>query len=439
MSSTFTELPTGSILSALLAAPSRVLYVSKDGNDSTATGSFNKPYLTVTKALSTITTATGTDPYWVIVGPGSFTETAPFSIKDNVAILGSGMDETTIASSDASLIRYRPAAAGSKRARLHNLTISGGIDFTADPAATVAATLTCHRVNFTGSAAHIFKARSGSISDRWELYDCLTGSGSFTQNGGILNGVGSRMVAVVVSSRNCSGGLPSIDSTKSQNYNFTGGGQQLSLTIDGITYVYTTALSGAAQTAAQVATDLNTSARWSPSKPVTAAAATASGFFTNLGLSNQVVNITVDSALLPNAALMTVNASTAATLIGFEGTASSGLSRVTQTTLERCTSFAKTISYYTLLSMSGGVSSVATQLVNQNARAITGLDDYPPSGFTFQNGATQANNLTLNGNTKGLAYTPTAGVFTGTAPTSIFDAVERLAALVKTLNGGTGA
>lgn len=62
-------------------------YVSKNGNDTTGNGTFGRPYLTITRALTQITDASITKRYVIIVGPGTFTENVV--LEANVFIKGS--------------------------------------------------------------------------------------------------------------------------------------------------------------------------------------------------------------------------------------------------------------------------------------------------------------------------------------------------------------
>lgn len=63
-------------------------YVSKSGNDTSGNGTFGRPYLTVTKALSVIADASPTKRYVINVGAGDFNEN--IVLKANVFIYGSG-------------------------------------------------------------------------------------------------------------------------------------------------------------------------------------------------------------------------------------------------------------------------------------------------------------------------------------------------------------
>jgi hypothetical protein len=64
------------------------VYVSVAGNDTTGNGSAILPYLTIAHAFSTITTASASQFYNVIIGPGIWTETV--TIKAFCGIMGSG-------------------------------------------------------------------------------------------------------------------------------------------------------------------------------------------------------------------------------------------------------------------------------------------------------------------------------------------------------------
>lgn len=63
-------------------------YVSKNGSDTTGNGTFGRPYLTITKALSVILDSSDTKRYVINVGAGDFNEN--LVLKANVFIYGSG-------------------------------------------------------------------------------------------------------------------------------------------------------------------------------------------------------------------------------------------------------------------------------------------------------------------------------------------------------------
>lgn len=72
----------------LVGAPSKILYVAKNGNDSND-GTFNNPFLTIKQAMTVAATMpTNTS---VQVAPGSYTEDNPITIPPNVALMGDNL------------------------------------------------------------------------------------------------------------------------------------------------------------------------------------------------------------------------------------------------------------------------------------------------------------------------------------------------------------
>lgn len=69
---------------------SNTKYVAKNGNDTTGDGSFAKPYLTIGAALASITDASPTKRYVVLVQPGRYTEN--ISLKANIFIQGANLE-----------------------------------------------------------------------------------------------------------------------------------------------------------------------------------------------------------------------------------------------------------------------------------------------------------------------------------------------------------
>lgn len=72
----------------LVGAPSKILYVAKNGNDSND-GTLNNPFLTIKKAMQVAATMpTNTS---VQVAPGNYTEDNPITIPPNVALMGDNL------------------------------------------------------------------------------------------------------------------------------------------------------------------------------------------------------------------------------------------------------------------------------------------------------------------------------------------------------------
>jgi len=72
------------------------VFVAKNGNDSTGNGSPNKPYLTLSGAMASITDATPTKRYAICVAAGDYTESGNFGIKPNVFVVGQQRDVVKI-------------------------------------------------------------------------------------------------------------------------------------------------------------------------------------------------------------------------------------------------------------------------------------------------------------------------------------------------------
>jgi len=87
--------PPGSGCIPPLPNITRIIYVNQGGNDSTADGSLCKPYLTITAAMASITTAIAPSPdpnnltkrYEINIGPGQYNE-GQLGLKANVQLVG---------------------------------------------------------------------------------------------------------------------------------------------------------------------------------------------------------------------------------------------------------------------------------------------------------------------------------------------------------------
>lgn len=118
-------------VSAPELAPSstQMVYVSPGGSDTSGNGSSTNPYLTISQALSSITDATPTKRYSIMLGSGTWTDN--FAMKANVMIQGLGYDFTHIA---GTITLNDPSWAVNTDARsfFYNLTIDSAqtFDFT---------------------------------------------------------------------------------------------------------------------------------------------------------------------------------------------------------------------------------------------------------------------------------------------------------------------
>lgn len=114
---------------ATLPALANYLYVSPTGNDATANGSVQKPYATVEAAMASITTASPTSR-WAIVVTGRVNDTLPIAFKANVFVVGYSPFQSRVTSPAWTLdASWTPA--GDHRGGFINCTVNGAlpIDF----------------------------------------------------------------------------------------------------------------------------------------------------------------------------------------------------------------------------------------------------------------------------------------------------------------------
>jgi hypothetical protein len=107
--------------------PQQVLYVAKNGNDSTGVGSFQKPFLTIEAANAAITDAANNKRYVIVIAPGTYVESATFSFKANVSYVGTASRNSTIVTKVSGELSFDLFVGGS-RITLCNLAVfnSGG-------------------------------------------------------------------------------------------------------------------------------------------------------------------------------------------------------------------------------------------------------------------------------------------------------------------------
>jgi hypothetical protein len=114
-------------------ATQQVRYVNKGGNDVTGDGSFDNPFLTVQAAITSITDATATKQYAIIVGPGIYTEVFLLQPWMFVTGLGEGARDVTLSPVQANWIGAGFAAAGSQEAGIVGCVLGTtlNVDFSA--------------------------------------------------------------------------------------------------------------------------------------------------------------------------------------------------------------------------------------------------------------------------------------------------------------------
>lgn len=153
-------------------------YVTLGGNDTTGDGSFENPFLTIARAMTSITTASVTNPWLVDVGPGVFATS--FTVKNGVTVRGAGtgpgtfngtpiVATTVVAPNTVQVLDASFAGAGEKSGAITDCAFStdmqadfAAIGATGQASFLVENVLTENDVIFNGSAAgtHVATCRN---------------------------------------------------------------------------------------------------------------------------------------------------------------------------------------------------------------------------------------------------------------------------------------
>lgn len=102
----------------------QVLYVAKDGNDTTGNGSILFPYATVAGANAAITDNSISKRYLIFIQNGTYDEATPIALKPYVYYLGQGWG-TRINSTSNNRITVDASFTGNGRSALMNLAVTG--------------------------------------------------------------------------------------------------------------------------------------------------------------------------------------------------------------------------------------------------------------------------------------------------------------------------
>jgi len=109
-----------------------VVYVSKDGNDTTGDGNVGNPYLTVKHALSSISDNDSTNRYSIKIGPGVYVENNPLALKAYVSIDGGDQFDTQLVASNTTSNLITGASGSSlNRIDLKGVTSGYAVSFSA--------------------------------------------------------------------------------------------------------------------------------------------------------------------------------------------------------------------------------------------------------------------------------------------------------------------
>jgi hypothetical protein len=97
------------------------LVVSKNGNDGTANGTWEKPYLTIQAAINAVVAPTPPTRYSILVMPGTYVEN--ITLKANVFLVGTVYNSTRLSGTVTLDASFTPA--GDHRSGIANMFISG--------------------------------------------------------------------------------------------------------------------------------------------------------------------------------------------------------------------------------------------------------------------------------------------------------------------------
>lgn len=179
------------------------IYVDKNGSDSScAVGSVLFPCLTVSHAMTLVTSPTTSNRYRIMLGAGTFTETVQINLKPWTWIIGTGasmggVSRISVTASGNKIAADPSWSAGSQRGGLMNLYLTGStnIEFDRQAIAGVGSTvLELFNIGVNGSIT--FKANTSGL-DFLDAVDIRI-FGALNMSGGSLSMLGSILNSNVV-------------------------------------------------------------------------------------------------------------------------------------------------------------------------------------------------------------------------------------------------
>lgn len=144
----------------------QVLFVSKNGNDTTGTGSAYRPFLTGKAAQDSISDASSSKKYVIFWGPGTYTEDAAFELKPYVNWVGFSKESTVVRRSDGGVgtqaHALNVAGTTSCRIRIENLSLgTNGLTVNHASGGTGGIVLELYQVEMTGDL--VFNGLGGGL------------------------------------------------------------------------------------------------------------------------------------------------------------------------------------------------------------------------------------------------------------------------------------
>ena len=232
----------------------QIIYVNLGGNDTTATGSYESSYLTISAALNSITDNSSTKRYVISIGPGNYLE-AGFSLKPYIHLIGSGFHTRLTLTSNIFLGTLWNNVTG--RTGLFNMLLSGsggnGLTLNLQSVGNISSgTLSCvvemGNVHVNGTV--LFTART--TADTLEWWNCQFLNTMTFQGGAILLKNCYAPISIVINTSGAGDNNTNIDiqdtsvdtlnisSNLSLSVSFSGGTIYTSITISNSTTTFST-------------------------------------------------------------------------------------------------------------------------------------------------------------------------------------------------------
>lgn len=160
------------------------LFVSKNGNDSTGIGSVLNPFASVGAAMAAVSDASPTKRYVIRVSAGDYTESSALNIKPNVFVVGSGQDGVRITAPSFGLDASFTGSADN-RSGMANLFTIGAHNYNFGTVTSTAGKLYFRDVTFTyvSSAADAAVTITGTNAINQAQFDSCTFFGTITFSG----------------------------------------------------------------------------------------------------------------------------------------------------------------------------------------------------------------------------------------------------------------
>ena len=160
------------------------LFVSKNGDDSTGIGSVLNPFASVGAAMASISDASAAKRYVIRVSTGAYSETSALNIKPNVFVVGSSQDGVRITAPSFGLDASFTGNADN-RSGMANLATIGAHNYNFGTVTSTAGKLYFRDVTFTyvSSAADAAVTITGTNAINQAQFDSCTFFGTITFSG----------------------------------------------------------------------------------------------------------------------------------------------------------------------------------------------------------------------------------------------------------------